>query len=113
MTFKTRGKKLAVSLLFIFLPIQGCIWGSVQYDRTLEKEVIAKITPGKTTRKEILKWLGPPEVLAQKDDRVSIPTLEDGQVIEVNGNEEVEYDGEIHTAANLFDALKEGYYGKH
>ena len=39
-------------------------------------------------------------------------TLEDGQVIEVKGNEEIEYDGEIHTAANLYDALKEGYYGK-
>ncbi|GAB4262711.1 MAG: adenosylcobalamin-dependent ribonucleoside-diphosphate reductase [Methylomicrobium sp.] len=39
-------------------------------------------------------------------------TLEDGHVIELKGNEEVEYDGEIHTAANLFDALKEGYYGK-
>jgi len=39
-------------------------------------------------------------------------TLEDGHVIEVKGNEEVEYDGEMHTAANLFDALKEGYYGK-
>jgi len=24
----------------------------------------------------------------------------------------VEYDGEVHTAANLYDALKEGYYGK-
>jgi len=40
-------------------------------------------------------------------------TLEDGEVIEVKGNEEIEYDGELHTAANLFDALKEGYYGKH
>ncbi len=39
-------------------------------------------------------------------------TLEDGSVIEAKGNEEVEYDGELHTAANLFDALKEGYYGK-
>ncbi|MGY6520054.1 MAG: adenosylcobalamin-dependent ribonucleoside-diphosphate reductase [Lysobacteraceae bacterium] len=38
--------------------------------------------------------------------------LEDGSVVEVRGNEEVEYDGEMHTAANLFDALKEGYYGK-
>jgi ribonucleoside-diphosphate reductase alpha chain len=38
--------------------------------------------------------------------------LEDGSVIEARGNEEVEYDGETHTAANLFDALKEGYYGK-
>ncbi len=39
-------------------------------------------------------------------------TLEDGEVIELKGNDEIEYDGEIHSAANLFDALKEGYYGK-
>ena len=39
-------------------------------------------------------------------------TLDDGRVIEVRGNEEIEYDGETHTAANLHDALKEGYYGK-
>jgi ribonucleoside-diphosphate reductase alpha chain len=38
--------------------------------------------------------------------------LEDGSVVEVKGNDEIEYDGETHTAANLFDALKEGYYGK-
>ena len=38
--------------------------------------------------------------------------LENDEVIEVKGNEEIEYDGEIHTAANLYDALKEGYYGK-
>ncbi len=39
-------------------------------------------------------------------------TLEDGSTVELKGNEEVEYDGEVHTAANLYDALKEGYYGK-
>jgi ribonucleoside-diphosphate reductase alpha chain len=39
-------------------------------------------------------------------------TLEDGREVEVKGNEEIEYDGEVHSAANLFDALKEGYYGK-
>jgi ribonucleoside-diphosphate reductase alpha chain len=38
--------------------------------------------------------------------------LENGEVIEVKGNEEIEYDGELHSAANLYDALKEGYYGK-
>lgn len=38
--------------------------------------------------------------------------LDDGSEVAVRGNEEIEYDGEIHTAANLFDALKEGYYGK-
>jgi len=39
-------------------------------------------------------------------------TLDDGSKVELRGDEEIEYDGEIHTAANLFDALKEGYYGK-
>jgi len=38
--------------------------------------------------------------------------LDDGTFVEVKGNEEIEYDGEVHSAANLFDALKEGYYGK-
>lgn len=39
-------------------------------------------------------------------------TLDNGEVVEVKGNEEIEYDGEMHSAANLYDALKEGYYGK-
>ncbi len=39
-------------------------------------------------------------------------TLDDGTVLEVRGNENVEYDNETHSAANLYDALKEGYYGK-
>ncbi len=38
--------------------------------------------------------------------------LADGSEVEVKGNEEIEYDGELHTAANLYDAMKEGYYGK-
>lgn len=39
-------------------------------------------------------------------------TLEDGSIVSAKGNEQIEYDGEMHTAANLYDALKEGYYGK-
>ena len=39
-------------------------------------------------------------------------TLDDGSQVELKGNEEVEYDGETHSAANLYDAIKEGYYGK-
>jgi ribonucleoside-diphosphate reductase alpha chain len=39
-------------------------------------------------------------------------TLENGEIVSCKGNEEIEYDGETHTAANLYDALKEGYYGK-
>ncbi len=54
-------------------------------------------------------------VLVKEDDLANTVyrfTLENGEVVEVKGNEEIEYDGEIHTAANLFDALKEGYYGR-
>ncbi|MGB5623913.1 MAG: adenosylcobalamin-dependent ribonucleoside-diphosphate reductase [Gammaproteobacteria bacterium] len=39
-------------------------------------------------------------------------TLDDGSTVELRGDEEVEYEGETHSAANLYDALKEGYYGK-
>jgi ribonucleoside-diphosphate reductase alpha chain len=39
-------------------------------------------------------------------------TLDDGSIVEAKGDDEIEYDGEMHSAANLFDALKEGYYGK-
>jgi ribonucleoside-diphosphate reductase alpha chain len=38
--------------------------------------------------------------------------LSNGEIVEAKGDEEIEYDGEMHSAANLFDALKEGYYGK-
>ncbi|GMR14909.1 MAG: adenosylcobalamin-dependent ribonucleoside-diphosphate reductase [Gammaproteobacteria bacterium] len=54
-------------------------------------------------------------VLVKEEDLANTTyrfVLDDGEVVEVKGNEEIEYDGEVHTAANLFDALKEGYYGK-
>ncbi|HED13701.1 MAG TPA: adenosylcobalamin-dependent ribonucleoside-diphosphate reductase [Gammaproteobacteria bacterium] len=38
--------------------------------------------------------------------------LDNGEVVELKGNDNVDYDGETHTAANLYDALKEGYYGR-
>ncbi|MDT8409428.1 MAG: adenosylcobalamin-dependent ribonucleoside-diphosphate reductase [Wenzhouxiangellaceae bacterium] len=46
------------------------------------------------------------------EDTTYVFELEDGSQVELKGGQEVEYDGEMHTAANLFDALKEGYYGK-
>ncbi len=54
-------------------------------------------------------------VLVKEDDLKNttyVFTLEDGSEIEARGDQEIEYDGEMHSAANLFDALKEGYYGK-
>lgn len=38
--------------------------------------------------------------------------LEDGSEVKAQGTDMVNYDGELHTAANLFDSIKEGYYGK-
>jgi ribonucleoside-diphosphate reductase alpha chain len=54
-------------------------------------------------------------VLVKEEDLANVDyefTLADGSTITVKGNEEINYDGEIHTAANLHDAIKEGYYGK-
>ena len=49
---------------------------------------------------------------ADLKNTIYVFTLEDGSEVSVRGDEQVEYDGEQHSAANLFDALKEGYYGK-
>ncbi|MFT5756584.1 MAG: ribonucleoside-diphosphate reductase alpha chain [Alteromonadaceae bacterium] len=54
-------------------------------------------------------------VLVKEEDLANVDyefTLTDGSTITAKGNEEINYDGEIHTAANLHDAIKEGYYGK-
>lgn len=39
-------------------------------------------------------------------------TLADGSTVDARGNEEIEYEGETHSAANLFEAIKEGTYGR-
>lgn len=54
-------------------------------------------------------------VLTQTDTLKQIEysfTLQDGTEVTFTGDEFVEYDGETHNVANLYDALKEGIYGK-
>ena len=54
-------------------------------------------------------------VLVREDDLKNttyVFELENGETLELTGDEKVLYDGEEHNAANLFDALKEGTYGK-
>jgi len=54
-------------------------------------------------------------VLVKEEDLANTTyefALEDGSTVSFKGNEIIEYDGEEHTAANLFEAMKEGYYGK-
>jgi len=53
-------------------------------------------------------------VLVRKEDIANtsyVFELEDGEEITLRGDEKVEYDGETHIAANLYEALKEGIYG--
>lgn len=54
-------------------------------------------------------------VLVKEDDLNSteyIFTLDTGEEITANGADLIEYEGETHSAQNLYDAIKEGYYGK-
>jgi ribonucleoside-diphosphate reductase alpha chain len=54
-------------------------------------------------------------VLVREDDLKNttyIFELENGETLELKGDETVIYDGEEHNAANLYDGLKEGTYGK-
>ncbi|MDZ7851622.1 MAG: LAGLIDADG family homing endonuclease [Halomonas sp.] len=54
-------------------------------------------------------------VLVREDDLKNttyVFELENGETVELAGDEKVIYDGEEHNAANLYDALKEGTYGK-
>ncbi|ALM54223.1 adenosylcobalamin-dependent ribonucleoside-diphosphate reductase [Halomonas huangheensis] len=54
-------------------------------------------------------------VLVREDDLKNttyVFELDNGESVELKGDEKVIYDGEEHTAANLYDALKEGTYGK-
>lgn len=54
-------------------------------------------------------------VLVKEDELEKIEyvfILEDGSEVKAQGTDMVSYDGELHTAANLFDSIKEGYYGK-
>ena len=53
-------------------------------------------------------------LVKEKDLKNTVYTfdLAYGTTVDLKGDEEIEYDSEVHTAANLFDALKEGYYGK-
>jgi len=62
---------LAASLL---ASLSGCIWGSVQYDRTINEETILAIQPGTTTRDQIFHWFGPPTLLALQGETVRRPS---------------------------------------
>ena len=86
--------------------------------RTVEPDNVLPGTLGETLKQ--LEEMGAEAIAVQTDlakeedlkNTTYVFTLEDGSEVAVKGDEEIEYDGERHSAANLFDALKEGYYGK-
>jgi len=54
-------------------------------------------------------------VLVREEDLAATTyefTLASGETVVLAGNETVIYEGEPHNVANLFDALKEGYFGR-
>ena len=54
-------------------------------------------------------------VLTKKEDLENMKIkfiLEDGSEVIVKGSDKIFYDGEEHLASNLYEALKEGIYGK-
>jgi hypothetical protein len=86
MTYKFQFNTLGFLVLMILIP--GCIWGSVKFDRVLGKDRIKNIESGKTTRNNILKWFGPPAILAGKTGTVSLPPLkaDSGEIRKVDSN---------------------------
>ena len=68
-----------VGILALILLLPGCIWGSVQYDRTLKRDVVKNIESNKTIQANILEWFGTPAVLAQKEGAVYIYSLDPSQ----------------------------------
>ena len=81
---------------------------------TKKKKKVSELIKTDDLARAEFKKLKKVSVIKEKDleNTVYRFTLADGSVVEARGNQEVEYDGETHTAANLYDALKEGYYGK-
>ena len=50
------------AVLFTFIPLLGgCLLGNVKEGSTISEEMISRIKPGETTKKDIIEWFGPPQ----------------------------------------------------
>lgn len=52
--------KFAIIFVIIFL-FGGCLLGNVKEGPKISEEMISRIKPGETTKKEIIDWFGPPQ----------------------------------------------------
>jgi hypothetical protein len=50
-----------VVLLTVILFLGGCLLGNVKEGPKISEEMISRIKPGETTKKEIIDWFGPPQ----------------------------------------------------
>ena len=50
-----------VMFLMIIIPLSGCLLGNVKEGPKISEEMISRIKPGETTKKEIIEWFGPPQ----------------------------------------------------
>jgi len=50
-----------VMLLTVVLLLGGCFLGNLKEGPNISEEMISRIKPGETTKKEIIDWFGPPQ----------------------------------------------------
>jgi hypothetical protein len=55
------GMVKAIILLTIIVSLTGCLLGNVKEGPKISEEMISRIKPGETTKKEIIEWFGPPQ----------------------------------------------------
>lgn len=48
-------------LVMLLLSAAGCLLGNVKEGPKISEEIISRIVPGETTKKEIIEWFGPPQ----------------------------------------------------
>jgi hypothetical protein len=53
---------IRLAVLFTFIPLLGgCLLGNVKEGATISEEMVSRIKPGETTKKDIIEWFGPPQ----------------------------------------------------
>lgn len=50
-----------IILFSIIISLSSCLLGNVKEGPNISEEMISRIKPGETTKKEIIEWFGPPQ----------------------------------------------------
>lgn len=96
----TAVKYLFITLILIFL--SGCVIPfpiKADLETPIDKEELENIERGKTTRLEIIEWLGPPDAIARTGTTIKVPPLgprKEGS-LNVNSQDFLDLFSEKHT----------------